>query len=134
MEYLQELLDTVGLEAGHLDRYPSAFSGGQRQRICLARALAVRPRVLICDEVVSALDVSVQATVLNLLLDLREKFGLTYIFISHDLSVLQQMCDRLLVMEQGKIVDIGFPRTLFEESDKEFVKKLLSAVPGQDFA
>ncbi|MCC6460265.1 MAG: ABC transporter ATP-binding protein [Saprospiraceae bacterium] len=128
-----ELLETVGLEADHARRYPSEFSGGQRQRICLARALAVQPKLLICDEVVSALDVSVQATVLNLLLDLREKFGLTYIFISHDLSVLQQMCDRLLVMEQGKIVDIGFPRTLFEQSEKAYVRTLLASVPGQQY-
>lgn len=130
-EKVAELLQTVGLEAGHADRYPRAFSGGQRQRICLARALALHPKLLICDEIVSSLDVSVQATILNLLLDLRERFGLTYLFISHDLSVIKQMCDRLLVMNRGKAEAIGFPEDLFKNPPTEYVRKLIGAVPGE---
>ncbi len=128
-----ELLETVGLEAAHYDRYPHEFSGGQRQRICIARALALEPRFIICDEIVSALDVSVQATVLNLLLDLQSQFGLTYLFISHDLSVIHQMCDRLMVMDNGKVEAIGFPNELFAASDQPFVQRLVDAVPGKTF-
>jgi peptide/nickel transport system ATP-binding protein len=128
-----ELLETVGLEAAHYDRYPHEFSGGQRQRICIARALALEPRFIICDEIVSALDVSVQATVLNLLLDLQTKFGLTYLFISHDLSVIHQMCDRLMVMDNGKVEAIGFPNELFAASDQPFVQRLVDAIPGKTF-
>lgn len=127
-----ELLETVGLQADHFQRYPHEFSGGQRQRICVARALALQPRLLICDEMVSALDVSVQATVLNLLMDLREKFGLTYLFISHDLSVIKQMCDRLLIMNQGRIEEIGFPDQVYQNPEKEYVKRLIEAIPGQE--
>jgi len=126
-----ELLETVGLEADHARRYPQEFSGGQRQRVCIARALAVQPRLLICDECVSALDVSVQATVLNLLMDLQEKMGLTYLFISHDLSVVKQMCDRLMVMNRGKIEAIGFPEDLYEKPPSDYVRQLIEAVPGQ---
>lgn len=129
-EKVAELLHTVGLESSHADRYPRAFSGGQRQRICLARALALHPKLLICDEMVSSLDVSVQATILNLLLDLRERFGLSYLFISHDLSVIKQMCDRLLVMNCGKAEATGFPENLFENPPTEYVRKLIGAVPG----
>jgi peptide/nickel transport system ATP-binding protein len=125
-----ELLETVGLHADHFRRYPHEFSGGQRQRVCIARALAVSPRFLVCDEIVSALDVSVQATVLNLLMDLREKFGLTYLFISHDLSVIRQLCDRLLIMNHGKIEALGFPEEIFEKPEQEYVRQLLEAVPG----
>lgn len=130
-EKVAELLHTVGLEPGHADRYPRAFSGGQRQRICLARALALHPKLLVCDEIVSSLDVSVQATILNLLLDLRERFGLTYLFISHDLSVIKQMCDRLLVMNRGKAEAIGFPEDIFENPPTGYVQKLIGAVPGE---
>ena len=126
-----ELLDTVGLEAAHAGRYPREFSGGQRQRICLARALALQPRLLICDEIVSALDVSVQATILNLLLDLREAFGLTYLFISHDLSVMRQMCDRVLVMKNGRQETVGFPEDLFARPENQYVRELLAALPGR---
>lgn len=125
-----ELLETVGLQADHAQRYPHEFSGGQRQRICIARALAVQPKLLICDECVSALDVSVQATVLNLLMDLQEKFGLTYLFISHDLSVIRQMCDRLLVMNQGKIEALGFPEEIYDNPQQEYVRGLMEAIPG----
>jgi len=127
-----ELLETVGLQAEHFSRYPHEFSGGQRQRICLARALAVEPKLLICDEIVSSLDVSVQATVLNLLMDLQEKFGLTYLFISHDLSVIKQMCDRLTVMNQGKIEALGFPEDIFEKPQTEYVQRLIEAIPGKN--
>lgn len=126
-----ELLGTVGLEAEHFERFPHEFSGGQRQRICLARALALEPKLLICDEIVSSLDVSVQATVLNLLMDLQEKFGLTCLFISHDLSVVKQMCDRLLVMNQGKIEALGFPEDIFENAEQEYVRRLVEAIPGE---
>jgi peptide/nickel transport system ATP-binding protein len=124
------LLETVGLQADHFRRYPHEFSGGQRQRICIARALAVEPRLLICDEMVSALDVSVQATVLNLLLDLREQFGLTYLFISHDLSVIRQMCDRLLIMNKGKAEALGYPEDIYRNPGTEYVKNLIDSVPG----
>ena len=126
-----ELLETVGLQADHFNRYPHEFSGGQRQRICVARALALEPRFLVCDEMVSALDVSVQATVLNLLMDLREKFGLTYLFISHDLSVIKQMCDRLLIMNQGRTEALGHPDEIFENPEREYVKRLIEAIPGE---
>ena len=128
---MAELLHTVGLEPSHADRYPRAFSGGQRQRICLARALALQPKLLICDEIVSSLDVSVQATILNLLFDLRAGFGLSYLFISHDLSVMKQMCDRLLIMNRGKTEAIGFPEDIFEHPANEYVRKLIGAVPGE---
>jgi peptide/nickel transport system ATP-binding protein len=126
-----ELLETVGLEADHFRRYPHEFSGGQRQRICIARALALTPRILICDEIVSSLDVSVQATVLNLLMELQEKLGLTYIFISHDLGVMRQMCDRIMIMRRGEMADIGSPEYIFEESKDPYVRELVAAVPGQ---
>ncbi len=125
-----ELLETVGLEADHARRFPRAFSGGQRQRICLARALALQPKLLVCDEIVSALDVSVQATILNLLLDLQEKFGLTLIFISHDLSVIRQMCDRVMVMNRGKVEAIGHPEELFEHPQTPYIRSLIDSIPG----
>jgi peptide/nickel transport system ATP-binding protein len=119
------------LKADHFHRFPHEFSGGQRQRICIARALAVDPKVLICDEIVSSLDVSVQATVLNLLQDLQQQFGLTYLFISHDLSVIRQMCDRLMIMNRGKTEALGFADQIFEKPENEYVRRLISAVPGQ---
>ncbi|MCC7245680.1 MAG: ABC transporter ATP-binding protein [Saprospiraceae bacterium] len=124
------LLETVGLEADHFRRYPHEFSGGQRQRICIARALSLEPKLLICDEMVSALDVSVQATVLNLLMELREQFGLTYLFISHDLSVIRQMCDRLLIMNQGRIEALGTPEDIYAHPEREYVRNLIEAIPG----
>ncbi len=130
-EKVVELLETVGLTADHGTRYPHEFSGGQRQRICIARALALEPRLLICDEVVSALDVSVQATVLNLLMELREKFGLSYLFISHDLSVIKQMCDRVMIMNRGQLEQIGYPEDIFERPQTEYVQRLIEAIPGQ---
>lgn len=124
------LLEMVGLEADLASRLPYALSGGQRQRACIARALAVQPRVLICDECVSSLDVSVQAMVLNLLKDLQEKLGLTYLFISHDLSVIRQMCDRLMVMQSGRVVALGYPEDVLDAPSHPLVSSMVHAVPG----
>ncbi|RMF47760.1 MAG: ABC transporter ATP-binding protein [Bacteroidetes bacterium] len=124
-----DLLEKVGLEADHFYRYPHEFSGGQRQRIAIARALAVRPRFIICDESVSALDVSVQAQVLNLLLDLQEQFGLSYLFISHDLSVVKFMSDRLLVMHQGQVVESGYAEEIYRAPNHPYTQKLIDAIP-----
>ena len=126
-----ELLEQVGLKAEHYDRYPHEFSGGQRQRICIARALAVNPRLVICDESVSALDVSVQAQVLNLLNKLKEERGLTYIFISHDLSVVRFMSDRVVVMYNGHPVEMNDADELFEHPQNDYTKKLIAALPGR---
>ena len=125
-----DLLEQVGLKAEHYDRYPHEFSGGQRQRICIARALAVNPRLVICDESVSALDVSVQAQVLNLLNRLKEERHLTYIFISHDLSVVRFMSDRVQVMYNGKPVEMNDADALFEHPQNDYTKKLIAALPG----
>ena len=125
-----DLLEQVGMQAEHYDRYPHEFSGGQRQRICIARALAVNPRLVICDESVSALDVSVQAQVLNLLNRLKEERNLTYIFISHDLSVVRFMSDRVLVMYNGKPVEMNDADELFEHPQNDYTKKLIAALPG----
>ena len=126
-----DLLEQVGLQASHYDRYPHEFSGGQRQRICIARALAVNPRLVICDESVSALDVSVQAQVLNLLNRLKEERHLTYIFISHDLSVVRFMSDRVVVMYNGKPVEMNDADELFEHPQNDYTKKLIEALPGR---
>ena len=126
-----DLLEQVGLQASHYDRYPHEFSGGQRQRICIARALAVNPRLIICDESVSALDVSVQAQVLNLLNLLKEERHLTYIFISHDLSVVRFMSDRVVVMYNGKPVEMNDADELFEHPKNDYTKKLIAALPGR---
>ena len=126
------LLEQVGLESSHYNRYPHEFSGGQRQRICIARALAVNPRLVICDESVSALDVSVQAQVLNLLNRLKEERHLTYIFISHDLSVVRFMSDRVVVMYNGKPVEINEADALFEHPQNAYTKKLIDALPGRN--
>ena len=125
-----DLLEQVGLQAEHYDRYPHEFSGGQRQRICIARALAVNPRLVICDESVSALDVSVQAQVLNLLNRLKKDRNLTYIFISHDLSVVRFMSDRVLVMYNGKPVEMNDADELFDHPQNDYTKKLIDALPG----
>ena len=126
-----DLLEQVGLQAEHYDRYPHEFSGGQRQRICIARALAVSPRLIICDESVSALDVSVQAQVLNLLNRLKEERHLTYIFISHDLSVVRFMSDRVVVMYNGQPVEINEADALFEHPLNAYTQKLIDALPGK---
>lgn len=124
-----ELLEKVQLEADHFDRYPHELSGGQRQRVCIARALSLDPKFIICDESVSALDVSVQAHVLNLLSELKEEFLFTYIFISHDLSVVKHMSDRLAVMNNGKIIEIGDSEKIYNYPEQEYTKKLIDAVP-----
>ncbi|UPL49087.1 ABC transporter ATP-binding protein [Hymenobacter sublimis] len=127
-----ELLRTVGLKEEHYQRYPHEFSGGQRQRICIARALALQPKCIICDESVSALDVSVQAQVLNLLNDLKREFGITYLFITHDLSVARFMSDRLLVMRQGQIVESGPAAELYANPQHEYTRQLLAAIPKDE--
>ena len=126
------LLEEVGLSSAHLRRYPHEFSGGQRQRICIARALTVEPRFLICDESVSALDVSVQAQVLNLLNELQARRGLTYIFISHDLSVVKFMADMMAVMTGGKIVEYGPAEAIYSEPREEYTRQLIAATPNDD--
>jgi peptide/nickel transport system ATP-binding protein len=126
------LLEEVGMQPVHLRRYPHEFSGGQRQRICIARAIAVEPEFLICDESVSALDVSVQAQVLNLLKRLQETRGLTYIFISHDLSVVKFMADMMAVMNAGKIVEFGPSEAIYQEPREAYTRRLISATPNDD--
>ena len=124
-----DLLEIVGLEAAHFNRYPHEFSGGQRQRICIARALALKPKFIICDESVSALDVSVQAQVLNLLIDLRQKMDFTCIFISHDLSVVKFISDRMVVMNKGKIEEMGIADDIYNYPQHDYTKKLIAAIP-----
>ncbi len=124
-----QLLGLVGLPPEHMNRYPHEFSGGQRQRIGIARALAVEPRFIVCDEPVSALDVSVQAQIVNLLQDLQEQLGLTYLFIAHDLAVVEHLCSHVLVMHRGKIVESASSEAIYEDPQHEYTRKLLAAVP-----
>ena len=126
-----DLLEKVGLKADHFNRYPHEFSGGQKQRIGIARALALEPKIIICDESVSALDVSVQAQVLNLLNELKKAFSLSYIFISHDLSVVKHFCDRIIVLNNGKIEEEGFPEELFKRAKSNYTRKLIDSIPGR---
>ena len=130
-ERCAEVLDAVGLRASDAAKYPHEFSGGQRQRIAIARALVTRPRLIVADEPVSALDVSVQAQVLNLMQDLQDRFDVTYLFISHDLAVVDLVCDEVIVLDQGLIVERGDPQTLFSKPQHPYTQRLLAAVPGQ---
>jgi len=127
-----EMLERVGLQADHMYRYPHAFSGGQRQRIGIARALILRPQFVVADEAVSALDVSVQAQVLRLLMDLQKEFQLTYIFVSHDLGVVRQICNRVAVMYKGRVMEMGPTERLFNEPRHAYTRVLLSAIPYPD--
>ncbi len=129
VERVKQLLETVGLKASHFNRYPHEFSGGQRQRISIARAVALNPSLIIADEPVSALDVSIQAQVLNLMKDLQEKLNLTYVFISHDLSVIEHLCDRIAVMYLGKIVEIASRDDLFNNPQHPYTQALIAAIP-----
>jgi peptide/nickel transport system ATP-binding protein len=124
-----ELLQRVNMNESHFYRYPHEFSGGQRQRICIARALALKPKFIICDESVSALDVSVQAQVLNLLNELKREFDFTYIFISHDLSVVKFMSDRMVVMNKGKVEEMGDADAIYNNPQTEYTKNLINAIP-----
>ena len=127
-----QVMEQVGLRPDQIDRYPHEFSGGQRQRICIARALAVEPSLIVCDEAVSALDVSIQAQVLNLLKDLQQQYDLTYLFISHDLGVVHYITDRVMVMYLGKVVELSNTAELFDTPYHPYTKALLSAIPSLD--
>mgnify|MGYP006279095453 FL=1 len=128
-EQAAEMLSQVGLRSSDLDKYPHEFSGGQRQRIALARALITRPQLIVADEPLSALDVSVQAQVLNLMMDLQDRFGITYLLISHDLAVVQHLCDEACVMQQGRMVEHGAPHLLFQDPQHPCTQALVAAVP-----
>ncbi|MBI0529319.1 ABC transporter ATP-binding protein, partial [Dickeya dianthicola] len=127
-----ELLEKVGLQADMAERYPHQFSGGQRQRLCIARALALNPRVIIADEAVSALDMTVKAQIVNLLLDLQQQLGLAYLFISHDMAVVERISHRVAVMYQGEIVEIGPRQAVFNDPQHPYTRRLLAAVPVPD--
>ncbi|WP_162255780.1 ATP-binding cassette domain-containing protein [Liquorilactobacillus vini] len=133
VEKANKMLEKVGLSSGYDRRFPHELSGGQCQRVNIGRALMLDPKVIICDEPVSALDVSIQAQVINLLLDLQKQLNLTYIFISHDLSVVRYFCDDVLVINSGKIVERGCAEKIYENPQNDYTKKLLSAIPGKKF-
>ena len=127
---VKQLLELVGLKASHVNRYPHEFSGGQRQRISIARAISLNPKLIICDEPVSALDVSIQAQILNLLKDLQERLQLTYLFISHDLSVIEHVCDRIAVMYLGRIVELATREELYKNPRHPYTRALMASIPS----
>jgi ABC-type oligopeptide transport system ATPase subunit len=129
--YVADVMRRVGLSPDWMNRYPHQFSGGQQQRICIGRAIAMNPRLIICDEAASALDVSVQAQILNLLIELKENSGFSYLFISHDLSVVRHICDYVLVMHHGRVVEHGPVGAIFEDPQDAYTKKLLAAIPSK---
>ena len=131
-ERVMDILERVQMEPDALLRYPHAFSGGQRQRIGIARALVLHPGFVVCDESVSALDVSVQAQIINLLKELQEELGLTYLFVAHDLSVVRYICDRVLVMHRGRVVESGSVEDVFQRPEQNYTRLLLSAIPSPD--
>lgn len=131
-DYIDQVMDNCGLQPFHKDRYPHEFSGGQRQRICIARALALNPEFVVCDEPVSALDVSIQAQIINLLKDLQDKYKLTYLFISHDLSVVEHISDTVGVMYLGNLVEYGDTKDIFKNPLHPYTKALFSAIPIPD--
>ena len=128
---ISELLETVGLPRAAAERYPHELSGGQRQRVAIARALALRPRLLVCDEPVSALDVSIQAQILNLLLDLQKEYGLAMVFVSHDLSVVRHMSDRVAVMHNGSVVELAGSEEIYAHPRHDYTRTLLASIPGK---
>lgn len=128
-ERVSEIIDLVSLSQDDLERYPHEFSGGQRQRIAIARALILKPKFLVADEPVSALDVSIQAQIINLLLELKAKFDITYLFISHDLNVVRYLCDRIAIMNAGEIVELNTTEEIFSNPQNDYTKKLLGAIP-----
>lgn len=130
-ERVVEVLHKVGLSADAMDRYPHQFSGGQQQRICIGRAIALQPKLIVCDEAVSALDVSVQAQILNLLMELKETMHLSYLFISHDLSIVRHLCDEVAVMKEGKIVEYGDVDQVFHQPNHPYTQKLLASIPKE---
>lgn len=125
----KEALELCGLDKSYMDRYPHEFSGGQRQRIAIARVLALRPKFIICDEPTSALDVSIQSQILNLMLELKEKLNLTYLFISHNLNIVRCFCDEIIVMNEGKIVEMGDAKSIYSNPRNEYTKKLIESIP-----
>jgi len=131
-EKVSEMMQSIGLQPAQLNRYPHEFSGGQCQRIGIARAMIVDPKLLVCDEPVSALDVSIQAQIINLLMDLKEQTQMSMIFISHDLSIVRQICDRLLVLYNGEIVEMGKAEDIYQNPQHEYTKKLLDSIPLSD--
>jgi len=129
-DYIEAVMESCGIDPSHGRRYPREFSGGQRQRICIARAVALRPEFIVCDEVTAALDVSIQAQIINLLCDMKEKHGLSYLFISHDLELVRYICDKAAVMESGGIVEYGSNTEVFGSPKHKYTRRLLSAVDG----